>query len=78
MLPRTGLFLHATAATHFRTLGARKISSEIAKASSRILADDQERREFVDSALRVDHAGEFSAVRIYEGQVRLLRLRNAT
>lgn len=49
----------------------REISTDIAKASSRIQASDQERREIIESMLRVDHAGEFGAVRIYEGQVRL-------
>jgi hypothetical protein len=69
MLQRTAQLVHRAAVSRSLARGARGITSEIAKASSRILADDQTRRDFIDSALRVDHAGEYGAVRIYEGQV---------
>ena len=64
----SSLFLRHTCALHRPSILFRGISTDVAKASSRIHADDQERREIVETALRVDHAGEYAAVRIYEGQ----------
>lgn len=37
-----------------------------------VLATDAARRETLDAMLRVDHAGETAAVRIYEGQLAVL------
>ena len=34
---------------------------------------DPDRRELVERVIRVDQAGEFGAVRIYEGQLAALR-----
>merc|ERR1711865_1009734 len=35
--------------------------------------DEPRKRHLVESMLRVDHAGEWGAVRIYEGQLAVLR-----
>ncbi len=37
-----------------------------------IFGADQERRQRIEELLRVDHAGEYGAVRIYEGQLAVL------
>uniref|UniRef100_A0A6B2LIV3 5-demethoxyubiquinone hydroxylase, mitochondrial n=1 Tax=Arcella intermedia TaxID=1963864 RepID=A0A6B2LIV3_9EUKA len=34
---------------------------------------DEEKREFLNKIIRVDHAGEFGAVKIYEGQLAVLK-----
>jgi len=36
------------------------------------LAGDMDKREFIDRLIRVDHAGEFGAQRIYQGQIDVL------
>ncbi|MCR9254547.1 MAG: demethoxyubiquinone hydroxylase family protein [Alphaproteobacteria bacterium] len=36
------------------------------------LAGDMDKREFIDRLIRVDHAGEFGAQRIYKGQIDVL------
>jgi hypothetical protein len=61
--------------TNYRIVG---ISTEVAKASSPIRADDQERRKIVEQTIRIDHAGEYGAVRIYEGQVGVSLVINAS
>ncbi len=41
--------------------------------SSRLWTQDESSRAEIDEMLRVDHAGEVGAVRIYEGQMWVLR-----
>ncbi len=36
-------------------------------------AEERQRRALIDKMLRVDHAGEYAAVRIYEGQLAVLK-----
>ena len=50
----------------------RHLSNDVAKQSSRIFTTDEQRRQRIEEALRVDHAGEFGAVRIYDGQLAVL------
>ena len=50
----------------------RNLSDDIAKASSRIFTTDEDRRRRIEEIIRVDHAGEYGAVRIYEGQMAVL------
>ncbi len=52
--------------------GVRPLSNDVAKQSSRIFTTDERRRRLIEEALRVDHAGEYGAVRIYEGQMAVL------
>jgi 3-demethoxyubiquinol 3-hydroxylase len=46
-------------------------------AMRRILPGDLSDRALVERIVRVDHAGEYGAQRIYEGQLAVLRRRNA-
>eukprot|EP01138_Halocafeteria_seosinensis_P006098 gb/GECG01006234.1/.p1 GENE.gb/GECG01006234.1/~~gb/GECG01006234.1/.p1 ORF type:complete len:241 (+),score=33.41 gb/GECG01006234.1/:1-723(+) len=46
--------------------------THLSEISSPIRTTDRRRRELIDEILRVDHAGEYGAVRIYEGQLAVL------
>lgn len=46
--------------------------AKLAQVSSPIRTSDPERRNLIDDILRVDHAGEYGAVRIYQGQLAVL------
>lgn len=41
--------------------------ARLSALSSRTFTTDEERRQLVDEIIRIDHAGEYGAVRIYEG-----------
>ncbi len=49
------------------------LPSRASRVSSHIWCDDEDARSTVDEMLRVDHAGEVGAVRIYEGQMMVLK-----
>ncbi len=49
------------------------MSEEAAETAARRLPGDLTRDELIDRIIRVDHAGEFGAKRIYEGQLAVLR-----
>lgn len=62
--------------------GARVVSwkheeryRRLAAVSARLGNPDPDRKKLVDEVIRVDHAGETSAVRIYEGQMAVLKHR---
>jgi demethoxyubiquinone hydroxylase (CLK1/Coq7/Cat5 family) len=46
--------------------------SDQAKSSVKIRLSKAKKRELIDKILRVDHAGEYGADRIYAGQVAVL------
>ena len=49
-------------------------SNNLKKAPARTrLPGDPDRQEAIRRMIRVDHAGEYGAVRIYEGQLRVLK-----
>ena len=43
--------------------------ARLAALSSHVDTPDQDRKRLIDEIVRVDHAGEYGAVRIYQGQV---------
>jgi ubiquinone biosynthesis monooxygenase Coq7 len=49
-----------------------KHKTETAETAPRHLPGDGEDREFIERALRVNHAGEYGAQRIYAGQIAVL------
>lgn len=49
--------------------------ARLAALSSPAFSSDEERRRLVDEIVRIDHAGEYGAVRIYEGQAWGLKAR---
>ena len=51
---------------------SRKSISDPDTLNSPVFATNRTRKGLVDSMIRVDHAGEAGAIRIYDGQVRLV------
>ncbi|MBT6138951.1 MAG: demethoxyubiquinone hydroxylase family protein [Rhodospirillaceae bacterium] len=52
--------------------GDRSVSARTQKTAASALPGDLDKSALIDRILRVDHAGEFGAKRIYEGQLAVL------